>query len=38
VGIATLSSAELAEHRLPEISAAYIPVIEELWKENVVRE
>ncbi|MCB8814822.1 ABC transporter substrate-binding protein [Desulfosporosinus shakirovi] len=36
-GIATLSTEELQTHRLPEISAAYIPVIEELWKEQVIQ-
>jgi len=36
-GIATLSTEELQTHRLPEISAAYIPVIEELWKEEVIQ-
>lgn len=36
-GIATLSTEELQTHRLPEISAAYIPVIEELWKEKVIQ-
>ncbi|MDO0824957.1 ABC transporter substrate-binding protein [Desulfosporosinus nitroreducens] len=36
-GIATLSTEELQTHRLPEISAAYIPVIEELWKEGVIQ-
>lgn len=35
-GIATLSAEELQSHRVPEISAAYIPVIEELWKERVI--
>lgn len=36
-GIATLSPEELQNHRVPEISAAYIPVIEELWKERVIQ-
>lgn len=35
-GIATLSSEELQSHRLPEIAASYIPVIEALWKEKIV--
>ncbi|MFA6807642.1 MAG: ABC transporter substrate-binding protein [Eubacteriales bacterium] len=36
-GIATLSSEILQNHRLPEISASYIPVIEELWKERIIQ-
>lgn len=36
-GIATLSSEELQSHSLPEIASGYIPVIEELWKERVVK-
>lgn len=36
-GIATLSPEVLQNHRVPEISAAYIPVIEELWKERVIQ-
>ncbi|MEL7565520.1 MAG: ABC transporter substrate-binding protein [Dehalobacterium sp.] len=36
-GIATLSSEELQTHRVPEIAASYIPVIEELWKEKIVQ-
>lgn len=36
-GIATLSSEELQAHRLPEIAATYIPVIEALWKEKVIQ-
>ena len=36
-GIATLSPEVLQSHRVPEISAAYIPVIEELWTERVIQ-
>jgi putative spermidine/putrescine transport system substrate-binding protein len=36
-GVATLSSVALQAHRLPEIASSYIPVIEELWKQNVVQ-
>lgn len=36
-GIATLSPDILQSHRVPEISAAYIPVIEELWTERVIQ-
>lgn len=36
-GIATLSTEELQNHRLPEIAASYIPVIEDLWKESVLK-
>ncbi|HHV63699.1 MAG TPA: ABC transporter substrate-binding protein [Peptococcaceae bacterium] len=35
-GVATLTNEELQSHRVPEIAASYIPVIEELWKEKVV--
>ncbi|NPV30085.1 MAG: ABC transporter substrate-binding protein [Firmicutes bacterium] len=35
-GVATLPEEELQSHRLPEISSAYIPVIEDLWKKNVL--
>lgn len=38
LGIATLSAEELANHRLPEISSAYVDIIEELWTENVAKE
>ncbi|WP_028307740.1 ABC transporter substrate-binding protein [Desulfitibacter alkalitolerans] len=38
LGIATLSAEELANHRLPEIASAYIEVIEDLWRENVIKE
>ena len=37
LGIATLSAEELQAYRVPEIAASYIPVIEELWLEKVVR-
>lgn len=36
-GIATFSPEELQSHRVPEIAAAYVPVIEELWKERVIK-
>lgn len=38
LGIATLSAEELANHRLPEIASAYIQVIEDLWRDNVIKE
>ncbi len=37
-GIATLSSEELQSHRLPEIAATYIPIIEALWKEKIIQD
>lgn len=35
-GVAALANEELQLHRVPEIAASYIPVIEELWKEKIV--
>lgn len=37
LGVATLPAEELQSHRLPEIDSVYIPVIEDLWKEKVLK-
>ncbi|MEW6622518.1 MAG: ABC transporter substrate-binding protein [Bacillota bacterium] len=37
LGIATLPADVLADHRLPEISSAYIEAIEDLWRKNVMK-
>ena len=38
MGTATLSLEELANHRLPELSADWIEIIEKGWMENVAQE
>ncbi|TAA70508.1 ABC transporter substrate-binding protein [Planococcus salinarum] len=38
LGAATLSLEELENHRLPELSADYIKIIEKGWVENVAKE
>lgn len=37
LGEATLSVEELESHRVPEIPAKWVPVIEEVWSEEVAR-
>ena len=36
LGEGVLSQAELLEHRLPEMPADLVPVIEEIWLNEVV--